>query len=321
MNRHAFPLALIALLLGTGSFGQTDPSPQVGPLPTAGAAAASPGLAFTPAVTPDSQPPPQPFQPPPLQPGPSQPLPPSAMPPSVAPPPPLWQPCMPVTPPAAALSLPEATAPKPETFDDSTSPSVLGMRGMPFGPGGDAGMPGYKALWLPDQAVANQAAHLGMEQQELSLRVPIWKDGPDAILFSTRVRWENFQTDAILPDTGQPFPADLWNVNFGTSYFHRFDNGYLGGASVNLGSASDQPFHSFQEDTASVNGLLRCRRASIMRGFFALLYHQRPTGRHSHSRRCVLLRPLRRFSGDHRFSVCHAPYHPWRTGDSSFPTR
>ena len=143
---------------------------------------------------------------------------------------------------------------------------------MPFGLGADAAMPGYKALWLPDQPVANQATHLGMEQQDLSLRVPIWKDGPDGVVFSTRVRWELFQTDVILPDTGRPFPADLWNVSFGTTYFHRFDNGYVGGASVNLGSASDQPFHSFQEDTASVSGFLRVPQGEHNAWLFTLSF-------------------------------------------------
>jgi hypothetical protein len=146
------------------------------------------------------------------------------------------------------------------------------MGGMPFGMGADAAAPGYKALWLPDQPVANQAAHLGMEQQDLSLGVPLWKDGADGVVFSTHVRWETFQTDAILPDTHQAFPTDLWNVRFGASYFHQFDNSYMGGASVNLGSASDQPFHSFQEDTASINGFLRVPQGEHNAWLFTLMF-------------------------------------------------
>jgi hypothetical protein len=56
-----------------------------------------------------------------------------------------------------------------------------------------------------------------------------------------------FFTDAVLPDSQRPFPTELWNINIGSLYVHKFDNGYSGGVGVNLGSASDEPFHSFNE--------------------------------------------------------------------------
>ena len=135
----------------------------------------------------------------------------------------------------------------------------MGGRGgdMGMGMGGGPGGPSYKALWMPSEPVHSQATNLGMEQQDLSVGVPLWKDGPDGVNFTTHVRWELIQTGAILPDTLRPFPSELWNVGFGTSYRHLFDNGWTGGASISLGSASDQPFYSLREATVSASGTLR----------------------------------------------------------------
>jgi hypothetical protein len=269
MNRHAFALTFIAVLCGAlpGS-AQMASGPQFAVPPMGADAPAGPAL-------------PPPGTPPnnqaitPMQPGPAGPMPPSAIPPNVAPQQ-AWQPYSPyapLAPPTTSLPAAEETPSKPDASNDAFSPfGGLGMRGMGFGLGGDAGAPGYKALWLPNQPVTNQAAHLEMEQQDLSLAVPIWKSGPDGLMFSTRVRWETFQTDVILPDSGRPFPADLWNVSFGTTYFHRFDSGNVGGVSVNLGSASDQPFHSFQEDTASVSGFLRVPQGEHNAWLFLLFF-------------------------------------------------
>lgn len=41
------------------------------------------------------------------------------------------------------------------------------------------------------------------------------------------VRDSLFFTDAVLPESHQPFPAELWNIRLGTNYLHKFDNGRL----------------------------------------------------------------------------------------------
>jgi hypothetical protein len=76
----------------------------------------------------------------------------------------------------------------------------------------------------------------------------------------------------ILPDTRQPFPDDLWSIRFGTAYRHLFDNGWIAGASVSFGSASDQPFHSIREMTAGVNAFLRVPQGEHNAWLFSLNY-------------------------------------------------
>jgi hypothetical protein len=74
---------------------------------------------------------------------------------------------------------------------------------------------------------------------------------------SVRVRNQEFATGAELPDTGEPFPDELWNVRIGASYRHRFDSGWIGALDVNVGSPSDRPFASVHELDVSATAILR----------------------------------------------------------------
>ncbi|WP_020470580.1 DUF6268 family outer membrane beta-barrel protein [Zavarzinella formosa] len=130
-----------------------------------------------------------------------------------------------------------------------------GMNGMGMG-GGGMGMPGYGVTWYPGRTTST-GEDLGFVRQRLSAALPVWKEDGDAVIFNTNIRNTLFFTKATLPDTGQPFPAELWNVNFGMNYMHQFENGWSGGLMANFGSASDKPFHSSQELNVGGGGFLR----------------------------------------------------------------
>jgi hypothetical protein len=87
------------------------------------------------------------------------------------------------------------------------------------------------------------------------------------------LRAELFQTHAILPDTLQPFPEDLWVIRFGTTFRHLFDNGWIAGGGLNFGSASDRPFHSIDEMTGGVNLFLRVPQGEHNAWLFTLSYN------------------------------------------------
>ncbi|HMF14008.1 MAG TPA: hypothetical protein VKE94_16940, partial [Gemmataceae bacterium] len=118
----------------------------------------------------------------------------------------------------------------------------------------------YRFAWFPSEPVQGQPTNLGYTQHDISLVVPVWQDPANELSVNAHVRAEFFNTDAILPNTLQPFPGDLWNIHFGTSYRHLFDNGWIAGGSVSVGSASDKPFHGIEEMTAGVNAFLRIPR-------------------------------------------------------------
>jgi hypothetical protein len=146
-----------------------------------------------------------------------------------------------------------------------------GMGGGMGGPG--MGAPGYKATWYPSRPVSNSVADLGLVRQSLAGAVPICRQGGDTVLLTAGVRNTLFFTDAILPDTQRPFPDELWNINVGLMYIHKFENGWSSGISATFGSASDRPFHSIHEMNVGFFGFLqvpaRNERDSWM---FSLMY-------------------------------------------------
>lgn len=115
----------------------------------------------------------------------------------------------------------------------------------------------YRVTTFPDQPVSGQPAELGLLQQDFSLSVPLHQSATDEWYGSFRVRNQEFATGAVLPDTGEPFPDELWNVRIGTGYRHRFESGWIGALDVTVGSPSDKPFASIDEIDISVNAVLR----------------------------------------------------------------
>lgn len=152
------------------------------------------------------------------------------------------------------VEVPPVALPPMERKYDKTG--GFGGIGMPGGAGGLGG-PGYSATWYPSQSVSGQPADFALVRQSLNVGVPVWRNGADAILLSAGVRNSLFSTDAILPDSGRPFPGNLWNVNFGLNYMHKFDNGWSSGVMTGFGSASDQPFHGIREMNVNVAAFLR----------------------------------------------------------------
>jgi hypothetical protein len=116
---------------------------------------------------------------------------------------------------------------------------------------------GYRVAEFFDAPVKGQNAHLGYTQQNINILTPIWQNCANEFSLTAHVGVETFDTNAILPSTQQPFPADLWNVSLGTNYRHLFDNGWIAGGGTSVGSLSDKPFHGIDEMMVSAQGFLR----------------------------------------------------------------
>jgi hypothetical protein len=130
----------------------------------------------------------------------------------------------------------------------------------------------FRAAWFPNEEVRGQGTQLGYTQFDASLLLPLYAGATDEWSVSTHVRAEFFDTGAILPNTLQPFPDELWNVRFATSYRHLFENNWIAGGSVSFGSASDKPFNSIHELTAGVNAFLRIPSCEHNAWLFTLSY-------------------------------------------------
>lgn len=163
-------------------------------------------------------------------------------------------------PPGTSTEEPPPVTPADPAPDPQHTPRPPGGGGFgPGGPGGPGagGPPGYDAAWYPSRPVSGQPTDLGFLRQGLSVAAPVWCDGGDVVMVSLGVRNTLFSTDAVLPDSLRPFPRQLWNLNLGVNYLHRFDNGWTAAVIAGFGSASDKPFHSIAEMTANLGAFLR----------------------------------------------------------------
>jgi hypothetical protein len=130
----------------------------------------------------------------------------------------------------------------------------------------------YRATYYFDERVKEQPTDLGLTQHRLSLSVPVWQSPRDEWSVSASVRLQDFDTDAILPDTGERFPEELWDVRIGATYRHRFDNDWIGGAHLTVGSASDEPFASEDEIIVRGTAFLRVPHRERHAWFFTVNY-------------------------------------------------
>jgi hypothetical protein len=156
---------------------------------------------------------------------------------------------------AAPLGASDEPPREPEGEPD---PAPRAAPGNPFGDDGPGG-PFYRAEWYPQRPVIGQASDFGMVRQQLNLGAPVWRDrdAGHMLIGNVRVRHTQFDTAAVLPESGRAFPGELWNVSFGATYIHKLENGWTAGGSLQIGSASDKPFNGIREMTLGGIAFLR----------------------------------------------------------------
>jgi hypothetical protein len=123
--------------------------------------------------------------------------------------------------------------------------------------GGDLGKArpslNYQFLGYLTEEVAAQGKDLRMTEHRLFSLVPFLQSPERDASGYLNMRAQDVGTAAILPDTGEPFPDELWDIRLGGQYRQRFDNGWIGGVALGFGSASDKPFASWDEIFLDVN--------------------------------------------------------------------
>ncbi len=125
---------------------------------------------------------------------------------------------------------------------DINETDLLGIGGEEVRP------PGYSVTWYPSRHVSGSHAREDLElvRQSLFAVVPLSMSESEVLAFSTGAEYSSFSSNATLPDSGRPFPDDLWSIQPGLSYLRKA-NGRLYGANVIIGSPSDKPYHSLDE--------------------------------------------------------------------------
>lgn len=130
----------------------------------------------------------------------------------------------------------------------------------------------YRLQYYSTERVENQPAQMNLDQHNFTLSTPLFQTTRDEWSLSGRLRYQDYDTRAIFPDSGERFPNELWDVRGGLGYRHKFDNDWILGGLVTVGSASDRPFHSEDEMIVRATGLLRVPARERDAWIFTLIY-------------------------------------------------
>jgi hypothetical protein len=130
----------------------------------------------------------------------------------------------------------------------------------------------YRVTFYSNERVEGQNTHLDLTQYNFTLVTPLFQNSTDELAMSARLRYQDYDTEARLPDSGQRLPEELFDARAGLSYRHKFANAWILGGSVEAGSASDKPFHSEDELIVHANALLRVPSGERNAWLFSLTY-------------------------------------------------
>jgi hypothetical protein len=130
----------------------------------------------------------------------------------------------------------------------------------------------YRIQFYSDERVKDQNTRLDLIQHNFTLVTPLFQNSTDELAMSARLRYQDYDTEARLPDSGQRLPEELFDARAGLSYRHKFENDWTLGGSLTVGSASDKPFHSEDELIVRAAALLRVPSGPRNAWLYSLTY-------------------------------------------------
>ena len=130
----------------------------------------------------------------------------------------------------------------------------------------------YRYTFYPERKVEDQDTHFAMTEQRITLFTPLYQDSKDEWGFSAKTLYQDIDTHARFPKAGGVFPSELWDASASLSYRHKFDNGWTGGLSLMVGTASDVPFNSIDEMYFHLVALVRVPQGERNSWIFTLIY-------------------------------------------------
>jgi hypothetical protein len=105
--------------------------------------------------------------------------------------------------------------------------------------------------WMP-AANTDQSTDLSFAGSALNLAVPVRMSADGMWLATLGAQQVSIGGSAVLPDSGRMLPGEFYKVQAGAMHVRQFENGSSAGGMVSVGSASDEPFASFDQMTATV---------------------------------------------------------------------
>ncbi|MFH1037673.1 MAG: hypothetical protein V1789_03260 [PVC group bacterium] len=126
--------------------------------------------------------------------------------------------------------------------------------------------------YSPRERVKDQVTGLEESRWEASILIPLVQ-GPDREWTAvSRLGLRDIHTRAVLPNTGDEMPAELWDLHFGAVYRRRLSGNWIIGGNLSLSSPSDRPFNGWYETAVMLNGYLNIPAAGRDSWVFFLNY-------------------------------------------------
>ncbi|HEY1065116.1 MAG TPA: DUF6268 family outer membrane beta-barrel protein [Pirellulales bacterium] len=150
----------------------------------------------------------------------------------------------------ADAMLAEETLAEGEEVDGTLSDS-LRKRAKSKGALGGGAPVALGGFWSPKVDVDGQASQLAMNAEFARLSVPLAMpaEGKPLWIGIAKVDRLELATDAILPDSGQRVPSQLWSVQTGVMNIRPLASGATIGGTAMFGSASDEPYATTRDLT------------------------------------------------------------------------
>ncbi|NBT12486.1 MAG: hypothetical protein EBS56_02685, partial [Planctomycetia bacterium] len=142
---------------------------------------------------------------------------------------------------------------EPISDADPAAPMPRRRGGGPFGAAAPVSIGGF---WAPPVAVDGQADELAVNAQFARVAVPIGVPAEGRPLWLAIAKFGRLElaTAAVLPDSGQPIPDQLWLVETGFMHVRPLaDGGSIGGTFL-FGTASDRPYAATRDLTLMAVG-------------------------------------------------------------------
>jgi hypothetical protein len=115
----------------------------------------------------------------------------------------------------------------------------------------------YSAGHFCQQGVEDQETSMSFQDHQMQISVPLWQCKTREFGLFGNFDVMDIDTRATFPRSGAEVPEHLWDVSLGAGYRQKLDNGHIIGGTLSIGSASDKPFASIEEVTATANLVYR----------------------------------------------------------------
>ncbi len=114
----------------------------------------------------------------------------------------------------------------------------------------------------PRRKVKDQESGLEWTGYQADFFLPFHQDKNQEWVLLGGVSYFDIQTAAILPESGDAFPDQLWDLDLGLLHRRRLANRWTLGINLSVSSPSDQPFYGWDETAIQLNGFLKIPAAA-----------------------------------------------------------